>query len=146
MNIFQSSSHFLLTSVGLLLATPGYSEPNSMQDLRLIDQHLLSTRLQGIVDEEIADAEEKSEEEDYEDMLHMDIEQTKDTPPPLPPRQLKYKTIKINNNVTYILLLYYHYDLDHRSPAVKKNQGYAVMCYICIQRMIYFDDYNNIST
>jgi len=94
MNIFQSSSHFLLTSVGLLLATPGHSEPNSIQDLRLIDQHLLSKRLQGIVDEENADVEGKSEEdEDYEDMLHMNIKQTNDAndvPPPLPPRQLKY--------------------------------------------------------
>lgn len=131
MNIFQSSSHYLLTSVGLLLATPGYSEPNSMQDLRLIDQHLLSTRLQGIVDEESADAEGKSDEdEDYEDMLHMDIEQTNDAPPPLPPRQLKYKIIKINNNVTYILILYYHYDHDHRSPVVKKDHGYAIMLYL----------------
>lgn len=106
MNIFQSSSHYLLTSVGLLLATPGYSEPNSMQDLRLIDQHLLSTRLQGIVDEESAGAEGKSEEdEDYEDMLHMDIEQTNnDAPPPLPPRQLKYKILKINN---YVIFYYY---------------------------------------
>jgi len=92
--------------VGLLLATPGYSEPNSMQDLRLIDQHLLNTRLQGIVHEESADAEGKSEEdEDYEDMLHMDIEQTNDAPPPLPPRQLKYKIIKINNN--YVTHLYF---------------------------------------
>ncbi|XP_022163570.1 uncharacterized protein LOC111029046 [Myzus persicae] len=102
----KSSSHYLLTSVGLLLATPGYSEPNSMQDLRLIDQHLLSTRLQGIVDEESAGAEGKSEEdEDYEDMLHMDIEQTNnDAPPPLPPRQLKYVTMANlgGNNKLYI--------------------------------------------
>jgi len=79
------------------LATPGYSEPNSMQDLRQIDQHLLSKRLQGIVDEESLDAERKSEEdEDYEDMLHTNIEQTDDVPPPLPPRQLKYKIIRIS--------------------------------------------------
>jgi len=68
-----------------------------MQDLRQIDQQLLSKRLQGIVDEESLDDEGKSEEdEDYEDMLHTNIEQTNDVPPPLPPRQLKYKIIRIN--------------------------------------------------
>lgn len=92
-----------------MLATPGYSEPNSMQDLRLIDQHLLNKRLQGIVDEEIADIEGKSEEEeDYEDMLHMDVAQTDDAPPPLPPRQLKYEII-INNYVLLVFTFYYNY-------------------------------------
>lgn len=89
MNTLQSSSHYLLTSVGLLLTTPGYSEPNSMQDLRIIDQHLLSKRLQDIANEENEKIEEKIEDEDYEEMLRMSVEQTSDTPPPLPPRQLK---------------------------------------------------------
>jgi hypothetical protein len=75
--------------VGLLLTTPGYSEPNSMQDLRLIDQNLLSKRLQNIANEEHRNIEEKSENEDYEEMLRTNEEQTNDTPPPLPPRQLK---------------------------------------------------------
>lgn len=60
-----------------------------MQDLRLIDQHLLSKRLQDIADEEHGNIEEKSGDEDYEEMLHINVEQTSDTPPPLPPRQLK---------------------------------------------------------
>jgi len=66
-----------------------------MQDLRQIDQHLLSKRLQGIVDEESIDAEgmKSEEDEDYEDMLHTNIEKTNDAPPPLPPRQLKYEII-----------------------------------------------------
>lgn len=76
--------------MGLLqLTTPGYSEPNSMQDLRLIDQHLLCKRLQGIADEENASIQENTEDETYDQLLHMDVEQTNDVPPPLPPRQLK---------------------------------------------------------
>lgn len=93
----QSSSHYLLTNVGLLLATPGYSEPNSIQDLRLIDQHMLSKRLQGIIDEEEhSKIDGKNEDDDeYEEITRTDVEQSgdddcnDDTPPPLPPRQLK---------------------------------------------------------
>lgn len=84
----------MLTSLGLLLTTPGYSEPNSMQDVRLIDQHLLNTRLRGMVDKEQGE-EEKSEEDDYQEILHMDVEPTEDTPPPLPPRQLKLVSITV---------------------------------------------------
>ncbi|XP_025411821.1 uncharacterized protein LOC112684482 isoform X2 [Sipha flava] len=100
----KSSSHYLLTSVGLLLTTPGYSEPNSMQDLRLIDQNLLSKRLQNIANEEHRNIEEKSENEDYEEMLRTNEEQTNDTPPPLPPRQLKYVSMANlgGNNKLYI--------------------------------------------
>lgn len=86
----QSSSHFLLTSVGLLLATPGYSEPNSMQDLRLIDQYALNRRLQGVMDDQTNFEEKSEEEEDYEEIIRMNVDQTDDeSPPPLPPRQLK---------------------------------------------------------
>lgn len=87
---FQSSSHILLTNLGLLVTTPGYSEPNSMQDLRLIDQYQLSKRLQGIIDEEHGNAEGQLEDDDYDEMLHVNVQRTEDTPPPLPPRQLKY--------------------------------------------------------
>lgn len=85
----QSSSHFLLTSVGLLLATPGYSEPNSMQDLRLIDQYALNRRLQGVMDDRTNFEEKSEEEEDYEEIIRMNVDQTEESPPPLPPRQLK---------------------------------------------------------
>ncbi|VVC31816.1 Hypothetical protein CINCED_3A019078 [Cinara cedri] len=110
----KSSSHYLLTNVGLLLATPGYSEPNSMQDLRLIDQHILSRRLQGIIDEdEHPKIDGKIEEDDeYEEISRINVEQTcdddvgdiDDTPPPLPPRQLKYVTMATlgGNNKLYI--------------------------------------------
>lgn len=61
-----------------------------MQDLRLIDQHALTKRLQGLAGEERASIEEKSEDEEYEEILRIDVEQqADDTPPPLPPRQLK---------------------------------------------------------
>lgn len=65
-----------------------------MQDLRMIDQHLLTKRLQGLAeDEERTSVEEKSEDEEYEEILRMDVvEQAtddNDMPPPLPPRQLK---------------------------------------------------------
>lgn len=80
----------MLTSVGLLLTTPGYSEPNSIQDLRLLDQQMLSKRLQGIADKEYAHIDEKSEDEDYEEILSVENEQTScEIPPPLPPRKLK---------------------------------------------------------
>lgn len=61
-----------------------------MQDLRLIDQHQLSKRLQGIIDEEHANIVGKIEDDDYDEILHMNVKRTNDTPPPLPPRQLKY--------------------------------------------------------
>jgi len=91
LRVFQSSSHILLTNVGLLLTTPGYSEPNSMQDLTVIDQHQLSKRLQDIVDEGHVNADENLKDGDYEDVLRMGVAEPSDddVPPPLPPRQLK---------------------------------------------------------
>lgn len=78
-----------MTSVGLLLATPGYSEPNSMQDLRLIDQYTLNKRLQGVMDDRTNFEEKSEEEEDYQEIIRMNVDQTEESPPPLPPRQLK---------------------------------------------------------
>lgn len=62
-----------------------------MQDLRMIDQHVLNKRLQSIADNlEHTNIREKiEEEEDYEEIIRMNNNQTNEEPPPLPPRQLK---------------------------------------------------------
>ncbi|XP_050423914.1 uncharacterized protein LOC126835396 [Adelges cooleyi] len=98
----KSSSHFLLTSVGLLLTTPGYSEPNSMQDLQTLDHQHLGKRLQDIADDDYADIRERSDDEDYEEILSDDKSPTmNDLPPPLPPRKPKTEE-KVDFDDTYL--------------------------------------------
>ncbi|XP_050525177.1 uncharacterized protein LOC126896432 [Daktulosphaira vitifoliae] len=98
----KSSSHFLLTSVGLLLTTPGISEPNSMQDLRYLDQNQLGKHLQNIADDDYADIKENSEDEDYTEILLINKSPSQDEiPPPLPPRQPKSEE-KVEFDDTYL--------------------------------------------